>query len=346
MTETSQDVAKPLSLMPLITAFTVSRLVHLAAEFGLADRLAAGEKSVEALAAETGTHPQSLYRMLRALAAFGVFEEVPPQKFRLTALGAQLRSDVPGSLRNFARFFADQRAWSCFGEISHSVRTGGTAMQHVYGIGSFDYLASHPEEASIFNRAMADVTRRIGAAAAAAYDFSSFESILDVGGGSGTLITKLLRSAPGPKGALFDLPAATADAPKVLSDGGVAGRCNILTGDFFKKIPEGFDAIILKSVIHDWADPDATAILRNCRKAASAKTRLLLIERVMPEVMTASPVNQRAAILDIRMMVIPGGRERTQKEYQELLAASGFTWLRSVALPDPIDFMIIEAAPA
>jgi hypothetical protein len=345
VTQISQGGARPASLMPLITVFTVSRLIYFAAELGLADKLAPGEKSVGALAAETGTHAPSLYRMLRALAAFGVFEEARTHKFRLTPLGEQLRSDIPGSVRNFARFFAGQRSWMCFGDVAHSIQTGETAMRHVYGVGTFDHLASHPEEADIFNQAMADATRQIGAAAAATYDFSAFGSIMDVGGGNGTLIAELLRATPDAKGAIFDLPAAAADAPKVVTEAGVAARCRILTGDFFKSVPAGFDAITLKSVIHDWDDPHAISILRSCRAAASANTRLLLIERVMPEIMTISLANQQAAILDIRMLLMPGGRGRTEQEYRELLAAAGFAWTRNIVLPDPIDFVIIEARP-
>jgi O-methyltransferase domain/Dimerisation domain len=332
------------SLMPLIGIFTISRLIYVAAELGLADKMSDGPKSADVLATETGTHAQSLYRMLRALTAFGIFEETEPRKFSLTAMGAQLRSDVPGSVRNFARFFGDHRSWRCYGEIEHSIRTGETAMRRVYGISAFEHLSAHPDEASIFNEAMADVTRRVARVAAAAYDFSAFQVIMDVGGGNGTLIAELLRAAPAARGILFDLPAGVSEAQKVLSSSGVAKRCTIVPGDFFKTVPTA-DAMVLKSVIHDWDDASAISILRTCRSAASADTRLLLIERVMPERMTVSPTNQRGSVLDIRMLVLPGGRERTEQEYQALLASSGFAWTSTLMLPEPIDMAVIEATP-
>jgi hypothetical protein len=347
MSETQQSIstAPGPSLMPLIGAFTISRLIYVAAELGVADKMADGPKSADELATETDTHAPSLYRMLRALTAYGVFEETEPRKFSLTAMGAQLRSDVPGSVRNFARFFGDQRAWRCYGEIEHSIRTGETAMRHVYGINGFEYLSAHPDEAAVFNEAMAEVTRRAARAARAAYDFSTFQVIMDVGGGNGTLIAELLRAAPAAMGIVFDLPAGVSEAQQVLTNSGLAQRCTIVPGDFFKSVPTGADAMVLKSVIHDWDDASATSILRNCRLAASANARLLLIERVMPPRMTVSPANQRGTVLDMRMLVLPGGRERTEEEYKALLASGGFVWTRTVMLPEPVDMAVIEAAP-
>ena len=332
--------------MPLIGAFTISRLVHLAAELGLADILADEPKAAAAIAAKTGSHPQSLHRVMRALAAFGVFDERESGKFALTAMGTQLRSDVPSSLRNFARFYGDQRSWRCYGDIEHCVRTGDTAMRHLYGMGAFEYLADRPDEAAIFNAAMADNTRRIALAATAAYDFSAFPVLMDVGGGNGTLIAELLRAAPASQGLLFDLPAGVTDAEAVLANAGVRERCKVVPGDFFKSVPSGADAIVLKSVIHDWDDEGAVSILKCCRAAAGPQTRLLLIERIMPKVMTASPANQRAALLDIRMLVMPGGRERTEDEYKQLMEVAGFHWSRSAMLPEPIDMAIVEGIPA
>jgi hypothetical protein len=347
MSETQQSnrEAQGPSLMPLIGIFTISRLIYVAAELGLADKMADGSRSADELATETRTHARSLYRMLRALTAYGVFEETEPGKFGLTTMGAQLRSDVPGSVRNFARFFGDQRSWRCYADVEHTIRTGETAMRRAYGMGSFEYYAEHPAEASIFNGAMAEVTRRVGSAATAAYDFSAFRVIMDVGGGNGALIAKLLHAAPAAKGILFDLPAGVSEAQQVLTTNGVAERCTIVPGDFFKSVPTGADAIVLKSVIHDWDDASATSILGNCRSAASANTRLLLIERVMPARMTASPAGQRGAVLDIRMLLVAGGRERTEEEYRALLASSGFTLTRTVMLPEPIDMAVIEAVP-
>lgn len=181
----SENAAPPPSLMPLIAALMPARLVFLAAELGIADLIAEGATTAEALAQRTATHAPSLKRMLRALCAYGVFEESAPGEFGLGPMGAQLRSDTPGSLRNFARFFPDQRAWKCLEEIEHTIRTGETGMSRTFGMNSFDWLAEHPKEAAIFNAAMADVTRLVARSATAAYDFSAFRVIADVGGGTG-----------------------------------------------------------------------------------------------------------------------------------------------------------------
>jgi hypothetical protein len=341
---TSNASAAPPSLMPLITGFMVSRLVYLAAELGIADHIAAGSVTASALAEKTATHAPSLHRMLRALCAYGVFEEPAPGTFSLNALGAQLRSGTPGTLRNFARFFGDQRIWRCLGEIEHSIRTGETGMQRAFGVSTFQWLSDHPAEAAIFNAAMADVTRQIARLAIAAYDFSPFRVILDVGGGNGTFLAEVLRAAPSATGMLFDLPAGLRQARETLAAVGVADRCELFEGDFFEAVPAGADLILLKRVVHDWDDDSASRILRRCRAVAARHTKLLLIERAMPARMTASPANQRAAALDIRMLTSAGGLERTEDQYRALLRNAGFSAERTFVLPAPSETSIIEAA--
>jgi O-methyltransferase/methyltransferase family protein len=341
----SESAAPPPSIMPLVTAFMPARLVFLAAELGIADLIAGGTTSAEGLAQRTGTHAPTLRRMLRALCAYGVFEEKIPGEFGLAPMGAQLRSDVPGSLRNFARFFPDHRAWKCLEEIEHTVRTGETGMSRAFGMNSFEWLAEHPKEATIFNGAMADVTHLVARGATATYDFSASRLIMDVGGGNGTFLAAILRSAPAAAGILFDLPAGLTEADATLRHAGVANRCKVIPGDFFQSVPAGADLIVLKSVIHDWDDERAATILTRCRVAASTETRLVLVERVMPECMTASAAHQRAASLDMRMLTITGGIERTEKEYRALLERAGFGWRRTIALGPPSDQAIIEAGP-
>ena len=260
-------------------------------------------------------------------------------------MGVQLRSDVPGPLRNFARFFPDQRAWKCLEEIEHTIRTGETGMSRAFGIDSFEWLAKHPKEAAIFNAAMADVTHLVALAATAAYDFSASRVIMDVGG-TGTFLAAILRNSPAAAGILFDVPAGLREADAILRNAGVANRCKVISGDFFKSVPAGADLMVLKSVIHDWDDECALAILTQCRAAASAETRLVLVERVMPECMTASAAHQRAAALDMRMLTITGGIERTEEEYRQLLGRVGFNWTRTIALGPPSEQAILEAVPA
>jgi hypothetical protein len=333
-------------LMPLIMGFVASRMVFVAAELRIADLLAKGPKTSEVLAAETGTHAPSLHRMLRALASFGVFEEVESGRFSLTTLGDQLRAGVTGSLRNFALMFANERSWRCAGEMMHSIRTGEPTMQLTTGMSGFQYLATHPEEARIFNEAMAEVTRRVAKAVVATYDISQFEVIIDVGGGNGTLGAVILAAFPNLRGIVLDLPAGCADAPSVLSAAGVADRCSVVAGDFFVSVPHGADICILKNVIHNWDDERSVTILRNCRTALRAGGKLLVIDRVMPLVMKESPVNRATTILDMRMLTMVGGRERTEAEYETLLAASGFGLARVLPLPDTMGVSIIEAVPA
>jgi O-methyltransferase domain len=341
------DTAAPQpSIMPLIAGYVPARLIFLAAELGIADLLASGTSTVDGLAQQTGMHLPSLKRMLRALCAYDVFEERKPGEFALRPMGAQLRSDIPGSLRNFARFYPDQRSWKSFEQIEHSIQTGQTAMRLAFGMDSFEWLAERPKEAAIFNAAMADITHLVARAATAAYDFSKSKVIMDVGGGNGTFLASILKITPAATGILFDLPAGVREAETTLRDAGVAGRCEVVPGDFFQSVPAGADLIVLKSVIHDWDDDHAALILAQCRAAASAETRMALVERVMPECMTASAGNQRAANLDMRMLTITGGIERTEQEYRQLMQDAGFRWTRTIALGPPSDQSILEAVPA
>jgi hypothetical protein len=340
------NAAAPPNIMPLIAGYIPSRLVFLAAELGIADLIADGKTTAEVLAQHTGMHALSLKRMLRALCAYDVFEERTPGEFALRPMGAQLRSDIPGSLRNFARFFPDQRTWKCLENIEHTIRTGETGMSLAFGMDSFEWLAEHPKEAAIFNAAMADITHLVARAATAAYDFSKFRVIMDVGGGNGTFLASILRSAPATAGILLDLPAGIREADATLRKAGLADRCKIVFGDFFQSLPTGADLMVLKSVIHDWDDENAVAILAQCRAAASAESRLILVERMMPECMTPSAANQRAASLDMRMLTITRGIERTEQQYRELMENAKFRWTRTITLGPPSDQAVLEAVTA
>ncbi len=330
------------TLQSLILGYMPARVVHIAAHLGISDLLAGGPKTVKALAQATNTSAGPLLRLLRALASLDLLEDRGRDGFALTALGSQLRSNMPGSLRNFALMFGGERAWRSWGELLHCVETGESGTHRVYGMGSFEYLAANPDQAVIFNGAMAESTRRVTEALVSAYDFSQFGKIIDVGGGNGALLGAILAANPGMRGVVFDLPRGNAEAPQKLADAGVAANCEVVGGDFFRSVPEGADAYILKFIIHDWDDEQSLAILKNCHKAMHQKSKILLLERVMPEKMEPTPAHRRIAMADMNMLAMPGGRERTGNEYRDLLAQAGLSITRILAIPG-LDIGVVEA---
>jgi hypothetical protein len=331
-------------LMPLINGFMAARVVHVAAELGIADLLAAGTKSTETLASETGANIPALHRLLRALASLGVIDELEPGRFALNAVGEQLRTSAPDSVRNLALTFGGEPAWRSWGELRHSILTGTPAFRHVFGVDNFfEFLAKDPKQAAVFNEAMAEITRQVAKALVTAYDFLTFSKIVDVGGGNGTLIATILGSAPKLLGIVFDSSSGSAETSDQLRARGVLERCEVIAGDFFHSVPRGGDAYILKSIIHDWDDERSPAILRNCRDAISAGGKLLLVERVMPDRIDASAGHQRWAMIDMHMLVMLGGRERTEKEFRSLLATANFELKRTLLLPGATGYSVIEA---
>lgn len=238
--------------------------------------------------------------------------------------------------------FGGDRAWRSWGELLHSVTTGESGTRRVFGVGSFEYLAANPDQAIIFHAAMAENTRQVTELLVSTYDFSRFPNIVDVGGGNGTLMAAILAVNAGVRGAVFDLPIGLAEAPQKLAEAGVAARCDVVAGDFFRAVPKAADAYVLKYVIHDWDDEQSVAILSNCRKAMHRASRILLIERVMPERMEATPIHQRIAMADMNMLAMPGGQERTEQEYRNLFAAAGLLLERTTPLPGS-EISVIEA---
>ena len=333
MSAPESSSTSPATLWPLITGYMPARVVHVAAELGIADLLATEAKTADALAQEIDAAPVPLRRLLRALASIGLVEERESGRFALTVAGSQLRSNVPGSMRNIALMFGGERAWRSWGELLHSVRTGESGTRRVYGVGTFEYLAANPGQAAIFNAAMAENTGRITELLVSTYDFSQFRNIVDVGGGDGTLMASILAANAGVRGTVFDLPSGIAQAPRQLSDAGVSERCEIIAGNFFHSVPEAADAYVLKYVIHDWDDEQSVAILSNCRKAMRGASKVLLIERIMPERIEATPIHQRIAMADMNMLAMPGGQERTEQEYRNLFAAAGLSLERTTPLP-------------
>jgi SAM-dependent methyltransferase len=325
-------MARP-PLIEMAMGYMPAQIVYVAAELGLADLLASGPRTSVELAEATGTHAPSLLRLLRALAALDVVAQTGPDRFELTRLGGGLRSDAPNSARNFIRLLGGaEESWKPWGELLWSVRTGERAFDRIMGVPFFDWLAGDGEKAATFNAAMSESTRYTAPGVVASYDLSPFGTVVDVGGGNGTLLAEVLLALPEAQGVLFDLPTALAAAPPVLEDAGVADRCQLVPGDFFESVPAGADAYLMKSVIHDWDDDQARTILRNCREAMAPGGRVLVVERVVPEVVTRDAAE--LLMIDLNMLIVPGGRERTEAEYRDLFAGAGLA-LGAVTHPFP-----------
>jgi hypothetical protein len=326
-------------LTQMIFGKWVAMALSVAAKLRLADALASGPQPVADLAEKTGTHPPSLYRVLRALASVGVFAEDADGRFRQTPLSEVLRSDVPGSMRAVADYCGADWSWRPWGRLLDSVRTGKTAFDEVFGEQAFEYLAKHPDESAVFNEGMTGFSMQESPAVAEAYDFSPFGTVVDVGGGHGHLLCTILKKYPGPKGVVFDSPHVAEGATPRIAEAGLADRCRAEGGDFFKAVPPG-DAYVMKHIIHDWPDDRSTMILRNCRKAANSGAKLILVEMVIPPGNGPSP----GKLLDLEMLVIASGKERTEAEYAELLAGAGWRLTRVVPTRSPTSVIEGEAA--
>jgi hypothetical protein len=326
-------------MLQIVQGFWLSRAVYVAAKLGIPDLLKDGPKSADELASAAGMHSGSLYRVLRALDSVGVLAESADRWFALTPLGDTLRSDAPGSLRYFAIEELGENHYPAWEKVLHSVKTGAIAFNHVYGTSKWDYMAEHPEEARIFNQAMASFSAVVAQAIVAAYDFSASSTVVDVGGGDGGLLSAILKSNPNLRGVLADLPHVSEAARRRFQAEGLASRSEILGVDFFDAVPKG-DTYMLKWIIHDWDDERSAKILKNCRSAMTVDGRILLIEAVIqPGSATAF-----SKLMDLNMLVMTGGRERTEAEYSALLNAAGLRLSRVV--PTQTEMSIIEAVRA
>ena len=323
----------------MMTGYWVTQMVYVAAKLGLADLLVDGARTSADLAEATGTCPHALYRLLRALASLDVFVETAPQQFALTPLAECLRTDLPGSQRA-AVIMSGEEHYRAWGELMYSVRTGQPAFEKLFDAPVFQYLEQHPDSGAIFDAAMTGIHGREAAAVAEACDLSGAARLVDVGGGNGSQLLAILDANPSLRGTLFDLPQVVERARPGISRAASGPRCELRSGSFFESIPPGADAYLLRHIIHDWNDEQAAVILRNCREAMLPESRLLLIETVIP------PGNGRsfAKLLDLTMLVIPGGLERTESEYRALLASCGL--LLTKIVPTQADVSIIEAVRA
>jgi hypothetical protein len=327
-------------LIQMTMSYWPPRMLYVAAKLGLADRLASGAQSADTLAGQTGTHAPSLYRMLRALASLGVFTEQAGRRFALTPLGEALRSDAPGAAHATILTMGSDWIWRALEQFPYSIETGKTGFEKALGEPIFDWLAKRPEEASLFSQTMIGVHGMEPAAVAEAYDFRELKTVVDVGGGSGNLLTTILQKQPGPRGVLFDLPHVVDHARPLIESRGLADRVSIETGSFFEKVPAGGDAYLLSHIIHDWTEELCLRILGNCRKVMGPASKLLIIEMVLPPGDTFHP----GKMLDMTMLLVPGGQERSEQEYKELLAKAGFELTRVVPTQSPVS--VVEAVPA
>ena len=324
-------------LFRMVFGLRNSQAVYVVAKLGVADLLINRPLTSDDLAPKLGVHSGSLFRVLRALAAQGVFTQDSSDKFGLTPISQLLRTDNPHTLR-YAAIYSGEEYYRAAGELLHTVRTGETAFDHIYGKGHFEYMGENPDAAKTFNLYMATSQARFGNPFQY-YKFKKGSLIVDVGGGQGHLIAEIIRTDPSLRGVLYDLPQGVADAAVYLKDQGVEQHCQIITGSFFDSIPPGGDVYLLSRILHDWPNAKASEILKNCRKSIRDDGILLVREHVIPEGDAPSVGKQ----LDLTMLIMLGGAERTEKEWRELLQESGFTLTRIVKTGQSFD--LIEAKP-
>jgi hypothetical protein len=319
----------------------VCQALKVAAELGVADVLAGGAMSADEIARRTGSNPDALYRLLRALAGLGVFTERSDRRFENNALSTPLRSDVPRSARAMVRWIGEEAAWHAWAEFAHSVRTGEPAFDHFHDEQVFDYFAKHPHSAEIFNGAMMSFSASTGPAVARAYDFSEIKELVDVGGGHGGLLLAIAERFPAIDCVLFDRLEVIAGAGHVLSKSPHAGRIETKGGDFLEGVPEGADAYIMKHIIHDWDDERCVRILGHCAAAAAEDGRVLVVDQVV----TDRPESAFSKIMDLEMLAMtPGGRERTEPEFRKLFQQAGLVLTRVVPTDSVVS--IIEGRKA
>lgn len=327
------------TLWRMTNAYQASEAIHVAATLGIADLLEDAPRSAEDLARATGTHAPTLLRVLRALASVGVFTEEDGGRFYNTPLSEYLRTDAPGSVRAWAVQVGRPYHWNSWGRLLHSVRTGEPAFQELYGTTPWEYRASHPEDDAVFNAAMSSLSTAVGEAVVRSYDFSGIGTLVDVGGGEGALLARILAANPTLRGVLFDQPRVVEGAGPLLERAGAAERCEVVGGSFFEAVPDGADAYLLKSVIHDWDDAEARRILLKCREAMADGGRLLVVEPIIGPPNEPDP----AKFSDLNMLVMLGGRERTAEDFERLYSEAGFEVSGIVRTGSA--FAVIEGVP-
>jgi hypothetical protein len=327
------------TIMQLSMGAMVTQAIYVAAKLGIADILADGEKPIDQISQDAGAHSLSLYRIMRTLSSLGIFNETQSRTFSNTPLSEVLRTDVPGSMRNSMIFMGEPWHYNVWGNMLHSARTGGTAWKETYGEEVFDWISKHPEASEIFNGCMSELSAGAAPAIVAGYDFSGIDTLADIAGGHGYLLSKILEANPNIKGILFDMEHVIAGAAEMLRSFGVESRVETVSGDFFVEVPAA-DAYIMKHIIHDWDDERSIKILKTIHTAMKGDGKVLLAEMVIPESNEPHP----GKMLDLEMLTSPGGLERTADEYVRLFEQSGFRLNRIVPTKSP--FSIIEGVKA
>ncbi len=324
-------------LMQMISGYWISQAIYTAAKLQIADLLENGPLPIDQLAARAQANEDYLYRVLRALASVGIFEEIPNRTFQLTAKADLLRSQHPQSFKPMALLMGEEH-YHAWGRLADGVKTGTQPFQAMYGMGVFEYFQQHPEVSEVFNGAMTAMVKNIHSAVIDHYDFSGINTLVDIGGGHGQLLALILNKYPHLKGILFDLPHVAQGAVEPLKAAGLADRCTIESGDFFQAVAPGGDAYIMGHIIHDWDDERSLTILRNIHKVIADNGKVLLVESVVPE----GNKPGMAKFMDLNMLVMTGGRERTEEEYRALFAQAGFKLTRVISGPHS-EHAIVEA---
>lgn len=342
MASTLRQPSPQEEILNLALSYLSSRGLHVATELGIADLLKDGPKSMEELARATGAHQQSLYRLLRMLAGQGVFAEEPLGYFRLTPTAAVLQVGVPGSVHDAVQMVGDLAGdgswWTAVARLRHSVMTGAPGFTSVHGMGFFDYLTQHPEAGVWFDRGLANFATMENTAIVSCYDFGPYHRVVDVGGGQGGFLAEVLQTFPSVNGVLYDRPQVIQE-PAYLTATGLLNRYEVEGGDFFQSVPRGGDVYVLKHILHDWGDERSVQILRKCREAMRDDARLLVVDAVVPPGNDPHP----SKIMDMLMMVLVEGQERTEEEFGELFYQAGLTLTR--VIPTPSVLSIVEGVP-
>ena len=326
-------------IMQMSMGAMVTQAIYVAAKLGVADIVANGEKHVDQISQEAGAHSPSLYRIMRSLASLGVFNETKPRTFANTPLSEVLRADIPGSMRDSMLFMGEPWHYNVWANMLHSARTGETAWKETYGVEVFDWFAKNPEASEIFNGCMSELSAGAAPAIVAGYDFSDIDTLADIAGGHGFLLSQILKANPNVKGILFDMEHVIAGADKLLSSFSVEARVERVSGDFFAEVPAA-DAYIMKHIIHDWDDERSIKILTTIHRAMKGNGKVLLAEMVIPDGNDPHP----GKMLDLEMLTSPGGIERTADEYASLFERAGFKLNRIVPTMSP--FSVIEGIKA
>lgn len=320
----------------------VNRSIYVAAELGIADLLKDGPKSIEQLAEESGANADSLLRIMRTLASEGIFKAKGKEEFATNRLGKQLQSDLEDSMCAFIKAAGANWANDVWNDVLKTAKTGKDYYENTYGENIFEWLKNNPEAQKVFDVGMTSTSAISDIPVAEAYDFSSFDSIVDLGGGYGGQILAILKANPKLKGVLFDLPLTieTVKKEKINEKSGLNGRLECIAGSFFESIPEGHDAYFMKNILHDWDDPHVVEILSNCRKAMRDDSTMLVVDNIIKEDYNEQDFNK---LLDVSLLTMFGGRVRTRSEWSQLFEKSGLKLKKIIPTPSP--FILLEAKP-